>query len=266
MGSSHYWTSLWGLLLFIFMGLFCLMAVGAVIGFFSDRLGVLPLWHSPLWLRYKTLIIVFGVIIGLVALVALIRYQGLREEQRAREYAEKQGWGFSREVPQEIGAAVKNIVNDLDIDLHYTRTVETASRHIWLFDCSYRNKEASARKSYTYGIACLIRSNRFQSVEAPVTIEFRDWTEIMSSDKVDMGKSPFGEKFLVLSRDAETARRVVNESIQSVMLQYLADEDGGRVSVTLGNRGAVLLAGRVTEQEQLPELIELARRIEEAAR
>jgi len=49
------------------------------------------------------------------------------------------------------------------------------------------------------------------------------------------------------------------------MLQYLADEDSGRVSVTLGNRGAVLLAGRVTDQEQLQELIELARRIEEAA-
>ena len=266
MGSSHYWTSLWGLLLFICLGLFCLMAVGAVAGFFSDRLGVLSLWHSPLWLRYKTPIIVVGVIIGLVTLVALIRYQGIREEQRVREYAEKQGWGFSREVPQEISATVSNIVSDLEIDLHFARRAGTGSRQIWLFDCSYRNKEASARKSYTYGIACLIRSNRFQSIETPVTIEFRDWTEIMSSDKVGMGQSPFAEKFLVLSRDAETARRVVNEPIQSVMLQYLADEDTGRVSVTLGNREAVLLAGRVSEQEQLQELIELARRIEEAAR
>ncbi len=266
MGSSHYWTSLWAVLLFIFLAICCFAAIAAVFSYVYDRLHVLPIWNSPLWLQYKTPVIVVGVILFLTALIAFIHHQGQREVQAAREYAEAQGWGFSREVPQEIGASVREIVSDLDIDLHYARTVETGSRRIWLFDCSYRNKEASARKSYSYGIACLIRSNRLQAVETPVTIEFRDWTEIMSSDKVDMGTSPFAEKFLVLSQNAETARRVVNESIQAVMLQYLADEDTGRVSVTFGNRGAVLLAGRVSEQEQLQEPIELARRIEEAAR
>jgi hypothetical protein len=266
MSDSHYWTSLWAIFLFIFLAICCFAVVIAAGNYLYDRLHVLPFWNSSLWLRYKIPIIVIGFILCLAALIAFIRHQGQREVQIAQEYAEKQGWEFSQTASPDFSARVKEIVNELDIDMYYVRTVETRNRKIWIFNCTYRDKEASSRKSYSYGTACLIESHRFQSTEMPVSIELRDWTEVMTSDKVDMGKTPFGEKFLVLSKDAEVAHRLVNEVIQSVMLQYFADEDSGRLSVTLGNRGAVLLTSRITDQDQLQDLLKWACMIEEAAK
>lgn len=265
MSDSHYWTSLWAVLLFIFLAICCFAAIAAVFSYVYDRLHVLPIWNSPLWLRYKTTVIVVGVILCLAALIAFIYHQGQREVQAAREYAEAQSWGFAKDVPQDLSDRVREIVSDLDIDLHYARTVENRNRQIWLFDCQYRNKSASGRQSYSYGIACLVQSSRFQPIKGSVSIELRDWSEVMTSDKVDMGKTSFAEKFIVLSQDATTARQVVNDSLQAVMLQYLEDEDSGRLSVTLGTRGAVLLTGRVTDQTELQNLLKWARSIEEAA-
>ena len=264
MGNSHYWTSLWVVVLFICLGVICIFGFAAVMSFFYERLNGLGLWQSPFWVRYKTPIIVGCVILGIAALIAFIHYQGVREEKAAREYAEEQGWGFAKDVPQELSDRVEEIVSYLDIRLHFMRLVENRNRHIWIFDCQYTSKNAG-RKSDQFGTVCLVQSHRFHPIPVPVAIDLRDWTEIMGSDKVDMGKTPFTEKFIVTASDAAVARDTVNDSLQAVMLQYLADEDSGRLSVTLGNRGAVLMTGRITDQTELQNLLKWARSIEEAA-
>ena len=115
---------------------------------------------------------------------------------------------------------------------------------------------------YTYGTACLIESNRFHSGGVPVVIAGRDWTEVMQSDKVDMGESLFARKFLVLSKDPVPAKKIVNHSIQAIMLNHLEKPVINPVSVYIGPGGAVVLTGRTSEHERLQNLISLARGIE----
>lgn len=211
----------------------------------------------------KTPLIVLGVIGFLSAVIAYSRYEGRKELQEAQGYAQSQGWSFSREDTQGLTAKVADILYDLNFDLHYVRTVETGERSLHLFDCSYKNREAAGKFS-SYGTACLIQSVRFPSPAVPVKIFTRDWTEGMISDKVDRGASPFARKFLVQSKDPDSARRIVNESIQAVLVEHLNNPLYNPVGITTGPGGAVVLTGRTAEHERLQNLISLAREIESA--
>ncbi|MBN1545040.1 MAG: hypothetical protein JW902_00105 [Syntrophaceae bacterium] len=266
MNDPQYWTSFWGLLIILCLAFVALFASSAVIVYLYDRISVLPVWNSPFWIRFKIPIIILAVISFLAALIAYIRYEDKKELQLAQQYALSQEWGFAKEATPELKDLVSEILRDWRITIRYVRTVENGVRRIWLFDCSYKDPEASAKSSYTQGVGCLIQSNRFLSSETPVEIATRDWTEVMISDKVDMGNSPFAEKFIVLSKDAASAYKIVNESLQAFMLEYFSDPDRSGVGVIIGNRGAVLLTGRVSKQEELYNLLELAKKIEAAAR
>ncbi len=153
---------------------------------------------------------------------------------------------------------------DLNFNPYYIRTVETGQRSLYLFECSYKRKQASGRTSNYYGTACLVQSDRFRSVTVPVEIVPRDWTEVMTSDKVDMGESPFTEKFLVLSKNPGPAREIVNESIQSIILEHDKKASLQPCQGFHWPGGAVVLADRTFEHERLQDLLALARRIEAA--
>ena len=135
---------------------------------------------------------------------------------------------------------------------------------LYLFGCSYKNRDSNS-KNDSRGTACLVQSDRFRSIAAPVEIVTRDWTEVMLSDKVDMGESPFSQNFLVQSKDPGSARRVVNESIQATLIEHLNKPTSNHVSVIIGPGGAVVMtAGKTAEQESLQEILDLARRLESA--
>jgi hypothetical protein len=87
---------------------------------------------------------------------------------------------------------------------------------------------------------------------------------VITSDKVDMGDSPFTEKFLVLSENSGRAREIVNESIQSILLEHDKKPLFNPVKVAVGPAGAVLMADRTFEHERLQDLLALARQIEAA--
>ena len=73
---------------------------------------------------------------------------------------------------------------------------------------------------YSNGTACMIQSDWNRSAVVSVGIDTRDWTEVMIADKVDMGNSPFAQKFFVLSKDPAAVKEIVNDSIQSIMLEH----------------------------------------------
>jgi hypothetical protein len=98
----------------------------------------------------------------------------------------------------------------------------------------------------------------------PVEIISLDWTEVMQSNRVDMGESLFAQKFLVLSKDPVRAEKIVNHSIQAIMLGRLEKPLHNPVSLYIGSGGAAVLTGRTLEHERLQDLINLARRIEAA--
>jgi len=262
--NKSYWDSLKGVGLFLFLALFVLFLVLTIITFCYDYISTFPIWESPLWLKVKIPVIIIVVAGFLFALITFIHRQNLRELRKIQEYAQSQGWGFARNDTAEFKQQVANILQDLRFFLRNIRTVETGKKNIYIFDCSYKLKDARSGIDDSQGTACLIQSDRFRTIQTPVDVITRDWTEFMISDKVDLGPSPFTKDWLVLSKDADSARETVNESIQSVLLDHLRQPDHNSVSVTIGPGGAVVLTGRITEQERLQGLIELALRLESA--
>lgn len=265
MGDFQYWTGLWVIGLIII--LFCLISVfgQAVFTFLSDRISVFEIWNSTGWLKMKVPLIIFCVIGLLIALMGYMRHERSKELQAAREYAQDQGWSFSQNDTQGLKTRVVEILWDLkNFDLYSIRTVETGKRNLYLFDCKYLYGKDVDTDDYAYGTACLIESNRFHSGGVSVNICKRDWTEVMQSDKVDMGESIFARKFLVLSKDPVPAKEIVNDSIQAIMLNHLENPLFNFVSVYIGPDGTVVLTGHTVKRERLQDLIDLARRIEAA--
>jgi hypothetical protein len=88
----------------------------------------------------------------------------------------------------------------------------------------------------------------------------------MLSDKVDMGESPFPQRFLVQSKDSDSAKGVVNESIPATLIEHMSKPLSNRINVIIGPGGAVVLTGRIAEHEMLKDLVELARKLESAVK
>ena len=264
MGDAQYWRSLWVLILFILVSLLIIILGAEGLSFVYERISVWPLWSSPTWLKLKIPLIIIGVICFIAGVIAFARYQERKELQAAQDYAQARGWGFSRNDTQGIKARVAEILSDVDFSLYYIRTIETGQCSLYLFNCAYKNRNAGGRKNYSYGTACLIESKRFRSAVVPVEIVARDWTEVMISDKVAMGDSPFTQNFLVLSKDPVAAKEIVNDAVQATMLENSENSPYTPISITIGSGGAVVLTDRTAEPEQLQEIIDLARRIEAA--
>ena len=275
--SDPYWqgSRLPALLIALFLLLLFLVAFGfgrGIIDFLSDWVGGLQVWKSPIWLKHKVLIIILVIIGSLVVLFAYLRYEGQKEQQVVQKYAEGQGWSFShRDETQEIKARVEKIFRDFQFDDPYwIRIVETGQRNIFLFNCSYKHRKASARSHNSNKIACLIQSERFRPTGIPVTICIQEWGGIMLSlmrwDEVAMENPLFAEKFLVLSEDPAMAREIVNESMQSMLLDYVRRPDYTPASITIGPGGAVVMTQQDLKHERLQDLIDLARLIETTAK
>jgi hypothetical protein len=265
MGDSQYWTSLWVIGLIIILFYLVFVFGQAVFAFLYDRINVFAIWNSQVWLKMKIPLIIFCAIALLIALMGYMRHMHSKELQAAREYAQDQGWSFSENDTQGLKTRIVKILWDLkNFDLYSIRTVETGKCNLYLFDCKYLYIKDADTDDYAFGTACLIESNRFHAGGVSVNICKRDWTEKMLSDKVDVGKSLFSQKFLVLSKDPASAKEIVNDSIQAIMLNHLGSPLFNPVSLYIGPMGTVVLTGHTVEHERLQDLIDLARRIEAA--
>jgi hypothetical protein len=262
MGNSQYWTSLWVVGLFILFCFFCLYLGSSIFVFLYDRISTFALWNSPVWLKLKIPVIILCVIAFLAAVIALSRHQGQRELKVAQEYAESQGWGFSRNAEESFKNEVANVLSEYKFHLYHIRTVATGQRNLYLFDCSYNSRDASPKSHDSRGTACLVLSDRFHSIAVPVEITKRDWSEVMVSEKVDMGETPFAQQFLVESKDPDSAKRVVNESIRAILLEHMSRTLSYSFSITIGPGGLVVMTGRTAEPEVLQDILELGRRLE----
>lgn len=267
MENSQYWSSLWGLGLILVLVFVCVSLGIWIFVFLFDRISIFEIWNSPVWLKLKIPVIVLGIISFVVAALALSRYSGRKELKTIQDYAQAQGWDFSRNAPADIKTGIEEILSDYEVNSYFVRTVETGRRNLYLFKCAYKHKDSTSTRINTrYGTACLVQSDRFRSAAVPVNILTRDWTEVMIPDKIDMGESPFTQEFIVISKDPLSAKKVVNESLQFIMLEHIKRPFYNPVGVMIGPRGAVVLTEDTTEPERLQDLIEIARKIEAAAK
>ncbi len=261
MSDSPFWSGL----RMIYVLPFCLFLGVAIFIVLYDRMDVSQIWNSPIWVKLKTPLIIIAVVGFLVALLAYISYDSLKHQQAVQEYAQAQGWRFSRADTLGIGAKVEELFYEHKFDLSLIRTVETGKRNLYLFDCYYRFRIGTSTKGRP-GTACLIQSDRFKSAGSPVQICPRTMLDgKLLSDQVDMGDSPFAREFIVQSKDPISARKIVNESVQSALLEHMKKAVYNPVEmIAIGPRGAVLLTGETREHERWHDLIDLARRIESA--
>jgi hypothetical protein len=270
--TDPYWqgSRLPALLIALFLLVMFLVAFGfgqGIIDSLYDWASGLQVWKSSIGRKWKVLVIVLVVVASLGALFAYLRYDGRKEQQAARSYAESQGWSYSPwNDTYGIKSAVEKIFRDFKFDdPHSIMIVETGQTSVFLCDCSYVYRESASRRN-SNKIACLVRSERFRPSAVPLTILIQEWRNIgfslMRWDEVAMENPAFAEKFLVLSKDPVLAREIVNESMQSMLIEYVGRNDYTPVSITIGPGGAVVMTEQNLKRERLADLVDLARRIE----
>jgi len=255
-------------LLKIYILLLCLFLGLAILGFFCDRIYDHPIWKSQTWLTLKIPIIVITIIVSLTVLVVIISRFSKKQEKAEKEFAQSQGWIYTESYndPQGLTEALKarleKVCPEKEFNLNNNMTVESGRRSVFLFSCWYRVRDWGRKTSL--GSACLIMSGRFGSVSSQVDISGRSRIDgVLLSNQVDMGDSEFARKFIVTSKDPASAKKVVNESLQAVLLDHerepLIDAE-----INIGPGGAVVLKWGQAVPEQWLALVELARRIESA--
>lgn len=94
--------------------------------------------------------------------------------------------------------------------------------------------------------------------------EYLSLNETLLGKEVDMGESPFAEKFIVRSQEPERARQIVSESLQAVILEHKLKPAYDPVEIAIGPGDAVLLRVETTDPRQWHDLIDFARQIESA--
>ncbi len=207
-----------------------------------------------------TVVGIAGVFIA--ALIFGVR-SGRKHDKAVREYAQAQGWSYGRNLEQQHKPEVEQLFPDEYFYLTYEMDVERGPRTVCLFDGSYRHR--AGHSSGWPASVCLVESERLESIDARIEIIARSPIDAAFLRKqVDMGESEFAREFIVRSENAASARRIVSESLQAVLLAHRDRALAYRVQIALGKGRAVLLEGGIDEQERWRDLADLGRAIESA--
>jgi hypothetical protein len=212
-----------------------------------------------------TVLTIVGIAGVFIAAVIIASRSARKHEKAIREFAQAQGWSFSRNDTQEHAAQVEELFPEEKFNLAYIMTVESGSRKLFLFDGSYHHRERSSGAQLAS--VCLIESSRLRSVGSRVEIIVRTWTDAkLLPGQVDMGDSEFARNFIVLSKDAGSAKQILNQSLQAVLLAHRSKPLYNPVQIALGTGRAALLTGYIAEPERWQDLVDLGRQIESAVR
>lgn len=247
---------------------FCLFLVAAIVGLLGERISEHPIWKTQPWLTLKIPIIVITVIVGLTVLVVIISQVSKKQERAEKEFARSQGWIYTesysdpRGLTKELKGKLEKVCPEKDFDLNNSMTVESGRRSVFLFGCYYRVRDWGPKKNR--GFACLIESDRFMPSGPQVEISGRGSLDgLLLSNQVDMGDSEFARKFIVTSKDPGSAKKVVNESLQAILLESIQGVlDYSEINI--GPGGAVILTPADKPFEEWPALVDFAIRIESA--
>jgi len=190
--------------------------------------------------------------------------KNIRKQSQANlEYANAQGWSFSDDDTLGLKSIIDDIYYEQKFEPRTIRTVETGKINLYLFDCNYYGPPDP--RDAQHGTACLIQSEAFKQVGAPVLLRKKTWMEEkFLSDQVDMGDTPFAREFIVLSKNPVAAQQTINGPVQSILLEHAKKPLFNPVEIAIGSGGAVFLTGRTYEHDRLHDLLDLARQIESA--
>lgn len=254
------------LLIGLFIAVILLGFFVFVTRFLYDWMSTLSIFSSSLWLKIKVPVIIVSVLAFIALLVICSSYSSRKRLRETIAYAETQGWDFSRDDTLGLKALVEELFYDQIFDVNSVITVEAGIRNVYLFNCYYYFRVGQSSKGH-WGTACLIQSKAFKQVSAPVLLCEKNWADqMLLSDKVDMGDTPFAREFIVQCKQPTEAQLIINASVQAILLEHMKQPLFNRVEVAVGPGGAAFLTGDTNEHERWHDLIDLARRIETAMR
>jgi len=256
----------------LFILLFCLLLfmslVATVIGFLGDRILDFPIWKTQAWTTLKVPVIVITVIVGITVLVVIISRISKKQERAEKQFAQSQGWIYTESYKdpqgrtQELAGKLEKVCPEKKFKLNNSMTVESGKRNIFLFSCWYNVRDWGPKEHL--GFACLIESDRFGWVDSQVDVSGRGSLDcFLLSNQVDMGDSEFARNFIVTSKNSTTAKRVISESLQAVVLESVR-KSLNYDEINIGPGGAVIITGAYKTFEEYFALVDLSRRIESA--
>ena len=252
----------------LFVILFMLFLALAAFQFLAERISSLQIWKSPLFLKWKTPLIV-GVIGSLVILVAWMRASNIKRLQDIQDYARNNGWTFSLQDTEGLKERIEHVFYDRLFEPSCIFTVETGDRTISLFDCWHKHCKAMANVREHRATGCLIESARFNRrsnriIEPLVISEYLVINETLVEQEVRLDDSPSSRQFVVHSMAPASARQALNPAIQSLILKFNENSPNVSLQVAIGPAGAVVLTEETLEHDRWQQLIQLARDIESA--
>jgi hypothetical protein len=255
-------------LLAILIALFVLSAGSAVIVSIYEHFSGLPVWNSQIWKTWKIPVIVVAVVTGLALLTTAASLSSKKYERMEREFALAQGWGYSAKnndtegVIPKIAAVLERVSPEKKYDVNTIMTVRHGEGNLFLFGCWYNERSAS---KYKLGSACLIESDRLHGMGSQVNIVPRTGIDsALMFKQVDMGDSEFARSYIVSAREPAEAHKVINESMQAMLVEYKNSPDFSSYNfeINLGPGGAVILRWAQIPSEEWLSLLELARHLE----
>ncbi len=258
-------------LLFIIISTVFSSVLSIIIAFFQHCLGGLSIWNSESWHRVKIPVIILAVVSGLALLLIASHRSDKAREREDRDFALSRGWGYVVRTDDPDGqiAGVEEKIAGASPAKQYQvsslMTIDDRNARMFLFDCVYST--LGGRNNPHLGSACFIPSDRLGYMSSQVEVVPRTSLDgALMFGQVDMGDSEFTRNYIVSSKNPDEAIKVINESIQAVLLEQknISSSIVYNLEIVFGTGGVVILLYRRALQEERLALLEMAGRLESA--
>lgn len=200
--------------------------------------------------------------IGIFVLAIAVAIWATKKRAKAvQEFAAAQGWKYSRKDTERLDIKVEDVFIEEGFVIDNIMTLESGPRALFLFDSAFYNRARPRNKNSAAG--CLITSNRFQPINSRVEIHVRTGIgEKLLKDQIDMGDTAFARNFIVRSKDAAVAKKLISPALQEVLLAHIKASPNISVRIGFGSGCAVLLGSYDDKLERCTIIADLARKIE----
>jgi hypothetical protein len=209
-------------------------------------------------------ILVAGAIAAVFGAALWMASRSGREGARAFEaFGLARGWAYAKTDTQGLAARMEALIPAERYTFDNVLTAEDAGRKMVLFECGYRR--ADLQRVRSFGTGCLVESEAFHRLDGTVEVIPRTGIDAaLLGGKVALGLPEFDRRFIVLARDAATAKAALSPSVQALLLAHDAGPLFNPVRLVLSKKGAVVLTGYPADPGRWADLIGLAGAIEEA--
>lgn len=206
-------------------------------------------------------LVVFAALALLVVVLSL-RQSGQRKAGM-EQFAANHGWQFLGTDSSQVESMLTQIDPKENWRAWNIILVEGPPQSVYLF--SYRTRTTPRGSGGEYGFACLAdRAGWRWMNEDPVAIYRRvPLVEKLLGDRVEVGGPEFRQEFTVACRRPDVAATMVNEAVQSILLQHVRDPQWLlHVRITQGR--LLVTTSWAQKPEEWDYLIGLTRRLRTA--